>query len=222
MRSLGDDLEKVKAALDAERSLHQAGDKNLGELKETVQCLEQNLRSSAEEQDNLNRTLDNEHRLRLIAEDASKAAAQGTGTARQELCAVTDERDQQEHDRALKIQGLEKEFGQVSLLQRSLEDQVTILTREKLEAERKVKSLTDEIDQARTASLPMSGWITWKSTKRSPLCAKTTRSRAASCPKKRNNAVIVAKVPDLPGGCEIFLSFNSNGGNPRPAKTSHS
>ena len=203
VRSLGDELEKVKAALDTERSLHQSGDKSLGELKETVQCLEQNLRSSAEEQDNLNRTLDNERRLRLIAEDASKAAAQEQEQLRQELCAVTDERDRQEHDRALKIQGLEKEFELVCTLQKSLEDQVTILTREKLEAEQKVKSLTDEIDQARVALADE--WVDHMEVNETlaAVCEEPLVPRAASCPGrgrkiKETMREIVAKEPDLP------------------------
>jgi DNA-binding response OmpR family regulator len=207
VRSLGDELEKMKAALDAERSLHQAGDKSLGELKETVQCLEQNLRSSAEEQDNLNRTLDNERRLRLIAEDASKAAAQEQEQLRQELCAVTDERDRQEHDRALKIQSLEKEFEQVYTLQRSLEGQVTILTREKLEAERKVKSLTDEIDQARTALADE--WVDHMEVNETlaAVCEEPLVPEQPLAPKKETMREIVAKEPDLP--VVVRSSFHS-------------
>jgi len=148
---LTDELEKVKEALDAQRSLHQDSDKSIGELMQTRQRLEQDLRSSAEEQDKLNRTLENERRLRLIAEDALKAAAQEQEHLKSELCAVTDEQERQEHDRALKMQNLEKEFELVCNLQKSLEEQVTLLTKEKLEAEKTIKSLTDEIDQARIA-----------------------------------------------------------------------
>jgi hypothetical protein len=64
---------------------------------------------------------------------------------------VTDEQERQEKDRALKIQNLEREFELVCNLQKSLEEQVTILTKEKLEAEKTVKSLTDDRDQARIA-----------------------------------------------------------------------
>ena len=151
VHSLEDELEKMKAALDAERSLHQTGDKSIEELMQTLQCLEQDLRSSVDEQDKLNKILENERRLRLIAEETSKAAAQEQEQLRQELCAVTDEQERQETDRALKIQNLEKEFELVCNLQKSLEEQVTILTKEKLQAEQNLKSLTDEIDQARIA-----------------------------------------------------------------------
>ncbi len=151
VRSLTEELEKARAALDAERSLHQAGDTSLEELKQTLQFAEQKLRTSGEEQDKLNKILEEERRLRLIAETASEAAAQEQEHLKSELCAITDERERQENDRALKIQNLEKEFELVCNLQKSLEDQVTILTKEKLQAEQKVKSLTDEIDQARIA-----------------------------------------------------------------------
>ena len=149
VRSLGEELEKARAARDAERSLHQAGDTSLEELKQTLQFAEQKLRTSGEEQDKLNKILEEERRLRQIAETASEAAAQEQEHLKAELCAITDERERQENDRALKIQNLEKEFELVCNLQKSLEDQVTILTKEKLQAEQKVKSLTDEIDQAR-------------------------------------------------------------------------
>ena len=151
VHTLADELEKVKAALDAERSLHQAGDKSIEELMQTMQCLEQDLRSSVGEQDKLNKILENERKLRLIAEDTSKAAAQEQERLQQELCAVTDEQERQENDRALKIQNLEKEFELVCNLQKSLEEQVTILTKEKLQAEQHVKSLTDDLAQARIA-----------------------------------------------------------------------
>ncbi len=43
VHSLADELEKVKAALDSERSLHQAGDKSIEALMQTMQRLEQDL-----------------------------------------------------------------------------------------------------------------------------------------------------------------------------------
>ncbi len=65
---------------------------------------------SVHERDNLNEILENERKLRLTAEDTSKAAVLEQEHLKQELCAVTDERERQENDRALKIQNLEKEF----------------------------------------------------------------------------------------------------------------
>ena len=204
MHSLADELEKVKTALDAERSLHQAGDRSFEELKQTVQYLEQNLRSSVEEQDKLNKILENERKLRLIAEEESKAAAEEQEHLKQELCAATDERERQENDRTLKIQNLEKEFELVCNLQKSLEDQVTILTKEKLQAEQKVKSLTDEIDQARIALADE--WVDHMTSDESfadigeePHIRKLSYpSEEAAGIKKEPGREIIAKEPDLP------------------------
>ena len=66
VRSLSDQLEKVKAALDAERNLHQAGDRSIEELMQTTQCLEQDLHTTVEERNKLNAILENERKLRLI------------------------------------------------------------------------------------------------------------------------------------------------------------
>jgi len=151
VHSLVDELEKVKAALETERSLHQAGDKSIESLMQTMRSLEEDLCTSVEERDKLNEILENERRLRLTAEETSKAAAQEQKHLEQELRTVTDERAHLENDRALKIQNLEKEFELVCTFQKSLEEQVNILTKEKLQAEQNVKSLTDEIDQARNA-----------------------------------------------------------------------
>jgi DNA-binding response OmpR family regulator len=151
VRSLADELEKVKAALDTELSLHQAGDKSIETLMQTMKRMEQDLRVSAEEREKLNEILEHERKLRLIAEDESKEAVQEQEQLKQELCAVTDEQTRQENERSLKIQNLEKEFEIVCNLQKSLEERVNILTNEKLQAEQTVKALTEELDQARKA-----------------------------------------------------------------------
>jgi chromosome segregation ATPase len=151
VRSLTDELEKVKTALDTELSLHQAGDKSIETLMQTMKRMEQDLRVSAEEREKLNEILEHERKLRLIAEDESKEAAQEQEQLKQELCAVTDEQTRQENERSLKIQNLEKEFEIVCNLQKSLEERVNILTDEKLQAEQTVKALTEELDQARKA-----------------------------------------------------------------------
>jgi DNA-binding response OmpR family regulator len=151
VRSLSDQLEEVKAALDAERNLHQAGDRSIEELMQTTQCLEQDLRTTVEERNKLDAILENERKLRLTAEDRMQAAAREQEHLEGELRAISEENKRVEDDRATKIQNLEKEFELVCNLQKSLEEQVNVLTLEKFQAEQKVKSLTDEIDQARNA-----------------------------------------------------------------------
>ena len=201
--SLADELEKVKAELDAKRSLHQASDKSIEELMQTNKCLEQDLISSAEEQEKLNKILENERRLRLTAEDASKAAAREQEHLKQELCAVTDEQERQEKDRALKIQNLEREFELVCNLQKSLEEQVTILTKEKLEAEKIVKSLTDDRDQARIALADE--WVDHIDSDESSVAAGEDPNSETvffhgrnGWDKKRTGREIIAKEADLP------------------------
>jgi DNA-binding response OmpR family regulator/predicted HAD superfamily Cof-like phosphohydrolase len=204
VRSFGDELEKVKAALDTERSLHQAGEKSIEALMQTMQCLEQDLRASVEERDKLNEILENEQRLRLIAEDTSKAAAQEQEHLKQDLRAVTDEQARQENDRALKIQNLEKEFELVCNLQKSLEEQVNILTKEKLQAEQNVKALTGELDQARIALADE--WVDHMASDQSfaaaieepqPQKQSFSPEEAAGIEKEKGQEIIV-KESDLP------------------------
>jgi DNA-binding response OmpR family regulator len=204
VRSLGDELEKVKAALDTERSLHQAGDKSIEALMQTMQCLEQDLHASVEERDKLNEILENERRLRLTAEDKSKAAAQEQEHLKQDLRAVTDERARQENDRALKIQNLEKEFELVCDLQKSLEEQVNILTKEKLQAEQNVKALTGELDQVRIALADE--WVDHMASDESVAAAveepqpqkQSFSPEEAAGIKKEKGQEIIVKESDLP------------------------
>ena len=171
---------------------------------QTNRCLEQDLISSAEEQEKLNKILENERRLRLTAEDASKAAAREQEHLKQELCAVTDEQERQEKDRALKIQNLEREFELVCNLQKSLEEQVTILTKEKLEAEKIVKSLTDDRDQARIALADE--WVDHIDSDESSIAAgegNQIRKQSVSMEetagiKKEPGREIIAKEADFP------------------------
>ena len=88
-------------------------------------------------------------------------------------------------------------------LQKSLEDQVTILTREKLEAEQKVKSLTDEIDQARVALADE--WVDHMEVNETlaAVCEEPPIPRQPHSPEeagkiKETMREIVAKEPDLP------------------------
>ena len=202
--SLAEELEKAKASLDAERSLHLAGDKSIEELMRTMQCLEQDLRSSVQEQDKLHKILENERKLRLDTEAESKTAVQEQEHLRQKLCALTDEQERQEHDRALKIQNLEKEFELVCNLQKSLEEQVTILTKEKLQAEQNLKSLTDEINQARIALADE--WVEHMASEESaaavggePQIRKQPDSPGeAAGIQKETGREIIAKESDLP------------------------
>ena len=151
VRSLIEELEKVKAAFESERSLHQTSDESLEGVVQTMERVELDLQRAVDERDKLNEFLKNEEKLRLAAEEKTRVVVQEHEQLEKEFHAVTDEQQRQEHDRAEKIQNLKKDLESLCDLQNSLENQVTILTEEKLQAEQKVQALTTELDLARTA-----------------------------------------------------------------------
>ena len=151
VRSLADELEKVKAELKTERSLHQAGDENVEKVVLTMEHLEQDLRKSVDERNRLNELLENEQKLRLTAEENLKAAVQEHNLLARKLHAVSDEQERQEQKKAQMVQDLKKDLEILSDQQKSLKNQVNLLTGEKLQAEGKVQALTTELEQARTA-----------------------------------------------------------------------
>jgi DNA-binding response OmpR family regulator len=151
IHSLADEIERLKADLEAERELHQTSNEKREAVELARQRFEQDLRAAAEEQKSLNAQLENERTLRLAAEEKIHGAALEEKRLREELCTVTEEHDRQEQDRALKIQTLKKDLETICDLQKSLEEEVNILNEEKLKSEQKVLALTSELEQARTA-----------------------------------------------------------------------
>jgi chromosome segregation ATPase len=151
VRLLAAELDQVKAELDAERLRSQASDEGREVVDQTRQRFEQDLRISADELASLTAKLENERKNRLLAEGKSDAAALEKERLEKELRAVIEERDHQEQDRAQKIQNLKRDLDSVCDLQKSLEEEVSTLNKEKMKAEEKVQALTLELDQARTA-----------------------------------------------------------------------
>ena len=91
VRLLTDELKKVRAALDTERSRHQAGDKSIETLKQTIQRTEKDLRTSVEERNRLNELLENERNSRALSEDKPEAAIEDQKHPERVLHAVADE-----------------------------------------------------------------------------------------------------------------------------------
>jgi|GEM_PF-927953 len=151
VRSLSEELEQVKADLVSVQDLHRAGDGTKEADKLNIQHLEEAVRTFSDERVSLNEKLENERRLRQIAEEKSKEAAQKQERIEQELRVIHDVRSHEEDERSIKLQNLKKEFELVGELQKSLEMQVNILKTEKLQAEKTIQTLTNELDQARTA-----------------------------------------------------------------------
>ena len=151
VRLLAAELDQVKAELDAERLRSLASGESREVVDQTRQRFEQDLRISADELASLTAKLENERKNRLLAEGKSDAAALEKERLEKELRAVIEERDHQEQDRAQKIQNLKRDLDSVCDLQKSLEEEVSTLNKEKMKAEERVQALTLELDQARTA-----------------------------------------------------------------------
>lgn len=204
VRLLVDELERLKVEIDTERRLHHTTNENLESAGQTRQRFEQDLRTSADELNALNARLENERNLRLIAEEKTHAAALEQKRLEEELHAVTEELDHQEQDRALKIQNLKKDLETVCDLQKSLEEEVNILNKEKVKAEQQVQALTLELDQARTALADE--WEDHMTSDERLAAAVLERQRLQQSlsqtdlagAKKENVQKIVAKEPDLP------------------------
>jgi len=151
IRLLTDELERLKGEYETEQRLHRTSSENLKAVEQNRQRYEEDLRSSADELNLLKAQLEDEQKSRRIAEEKSNIAVQEKKKLEEELRALTEDRDTQEQDRAKKFQNLKKDLETVCNLQKSLEEEVSVLNEEKVKAEQKVRALTLELEQARTA-----------------------------------------------------------------------
>jgi len=151
IRLLTGELERLKGELETEQRLHRTSNEDLKAVEQNRQRYEEDLRSSSDELNSLKARLEDEQKSRRIAEEKSNIAVQEKKKLEEELQTLTEERDNQEQDRAKKFQNLKKDLETVSNLQKSLEEEVSVLNEEKVKAEQKVRALTLELDQARTA-----------------------------------------------------------------------
>ncbi|MDD1692555.1 MAG: hypothetical protein LUQ05_05160, partial [Methanoregula sp.] len=150
-RLLADELGRVKAEFEHEQRLHLTSDKSLKSVEENRKRFEEDLRISADNLTSLKEQLEDERKARLIAEEKSISADLEKKRLEDELRTMTEKWDHQEQDRAVKFQNLKKDLETVCDLQKSLEEEVSVLNEEKLKAEQKVQELTRELAQARTA-----------------------------------------------------------------------
>ncbi len=151
IRLLTGELERLKGEFETEQHLHRTSNENLKAVEQNRQRYEEDLRSSSDELNSLKARLEDEQKSRRIAEEKSNIAVQEKKKLEEELQALTEERDNQEQDRAKKFQNLKKDLETVCNLQKSLEEEVSVLNEEKVKAEQKVRALTLELEQARTA-----------------------------------------------------------------------
>ena len=151
VHSLAEELEKMKAALESERNLHRAGDESLEKVLQTLGRVEQDLHQSVEERDHLNESLENERKVRVAAEEGMNAAVRENEQLQKELHGISGQEDSQENALSEQITTLTRDLEQLYEIRKSLEEQVVLQNKEKSAAERKVLSLTSELEQARTA-----------------------------------------------------------------------
>jgi hypothetical protein len=152
VRLLADKLKKVQTELNTERSLHQAGDKKIDALMETIHLTEQDLRATVEERNKLIDLLEKERKLRVPYEDRShQKARKEREHIELELRVVPEEPARPENDSVLMNQNREKTSEPASTSQKSLTKLLNVLTNERAQTEQAAKDLTDEPDRAKNA-----------------------------------------------------------------------
>jgi DNA-binding response OmpR family regulator len=151
IQSITDELEHVKGELEDERHFHHDADEKLKAAAAAGQHLEQELQLLAHERKVVQSELVAEQQLRQNAEEQARALEQERDGLLKALKISDSERRLQDDGRSAKIQKLKEDFETVLGLQRTLEEQVKTLTRDKLQAEQRAANLSAEIDQARVA-----------------------------------------------------------------------
>jgi chromosome segregation ATPase len=192
VHSLAEELEKMKTALESERNLHRAGDESLEKVLQTLGRVEQDLHQSVEERDELNDSLENERTVRVAAEEKMKAAARENEQLQRELRGITGQQDRQENALSEQITTLTRDLEQLYEIRKSLEEQVVVQNKEKSAAERKVLSLTSELEQARTALADE--WEDHMTSDERLAAAEEERSRLQQAFLKKEQEKIVGKT----------------------------
>ncbi|NMB79671.1 MAG: hypothetical protein GYA23_11325 [Methanomicrobiales archaeon] len=130
IRSLSDELEGARAALETERRQRRSGEESMRSAVSAQEKADEAIRQARSEQEKIRGMLDAEEQERRNAEERLRSLE------------VTSES---------RIQELSAELDAASTRLRMLEDQVRMATQGKLEAEEKAAQLEAEIDQARSA-----------------------------------------------------------------------
>jgi DNA-binding response OmpR family regulator len=143
-RSLSEELEEVKGALENERRMHYATVESLRSAVLEKEHYEQSLATINGQLESTRALLASEKELRTLAESES-------GNLRHKL--MSAEEDGRSHDAPLSatIEALKAELSSANNRYQELESRVQQHLHEKMQAEEKASSLAAEIDQARTA-----------------------------------------------------------------------
>jgi DNA-binding response OmpR family regulator/predicted nucleic acid-binding Zn-ribbon protein len=197
VRSLSDELDDVKAALENERRLHHA---TAGSLRSSSLEKEQYVRDLQALSDQLasaRSSLALQKELRTVAESEAEGL-------RQNLTAAEDKGKSLDASQAATIEALKAELSSASDRQGRLEGQVKALYQERQLAEDKAASLAAEIDQARVAladewedHMNAQDLLSVAVQQKQQLEKSLTREDVPEAEKSRKRALII-KGPELP------------------------
>lgn len=130
IRSLSEELEQARAALETERRQRRTVEENIRNAAAAGEKAEETMRISQKEQERNSAMLESEREERRNAEERLRA-----------LEAASE----------IRMHELNTDLAEAATRQRELEEQVRLITKEKLEAEKQAAALEAEIDQARSA-----------------------------------------------------------------------
>ncbi|MDO9325141.1 MAG: hypothetical protein Q7T80_09330, partial [Methanoregula sp.] len=151
IRSLADDLERAKVELEAEQRIRRIAETNLQTETQVTARLKGDIARSTAEHEGLKTALEQEKRLHFATVEKARAATLAKELADHEFTAVKEAHERKDGLSAAKIQELSADFERALARLRELEQEVKTLEYEKTAAEARVESLSDEIQQARTA-----------------------------------------------------------------------
>ena len=164
----------------------------------------QQSRSLADELEQVKAALETERRLRRISEEKTKSAAQQQDDLGQHLRTANEERERVKKDRETTIRQFKEELETTGHQIKSLEAHISILAKEKLQADHDVQALTTELGHARTALADERESHTDVDERRDAagnerlrMQQSLSRSDTADTPKE-NVQLISAKEPNLP------------------------
>jgi DNA-binding response OmpR family regulator len=164
----------------------------------------QQSRSLADELEQVKAALETERRLRRIAEEKTKSAAQQHEDLDQHLRTANEEMERAKKDRAATFRQFKEELETAGHQIKSLEAHVSTLTREKLHAEQDVQALTTELEHARTALADereshrdVDERHTAAGNERFRMQQSLSRADGGDTPKE-NVQLVISKEPNLP------------------------
>jgi DNA-binding response OmpR family regulator len=150
-RSLGEELEQIKAELVSERRLHREDGEKLLQAISEKEKLKQEFLKSAGRMEETGAVLAAERELRIAAETTASTAQQENERIAAELEDISGKMKRMEEEYSDKIEDLSANLVRVLKEQRSLEQQLESVTSERRLTEQKMASLSSEIEQARVA-----------------------------------------------------------------------